>query len=378
MLPIGEESFSGIRGIVATEGSGLWFGEARGIVHIAADDIRRIKTDSSHRVAYELFDVQDGLATEVQITSSNPTSIEGADGRIWFGTGNSIVWIDPKRITRNNIAPGVSVKSMYANGRTYSPRSEVILPARTTNARIAFTALSLSIPQRVRFRYRLDGVDKDWQESGTSPSGVNIIPLDSSAARSELIGSNRGLRKVWDSLHLVARTDSTVLIQGETGTGKELVAKAIHEESLRQCGPYVKLNCGAVPGGLLESELFGHERGAFTGALTQTTGRFQYAHKGTLFLDEIGDLPPNCNPSSCGFSKKRNLRGSAPTARSGLTFGLWQRPIKISINWCESGGSARICFTGLMCFRSRFHRCESVVKTFPFWCSILFASLRLV
>jgi formate hydrogenlyase transcriptional activator len=127
-------------------------------------------------------------------------------------------------------------------------------------------------------------------------NATSIIPLESSPARSGLIGSDQGLRKVWDSLHMVARTDSTVLIQGETGTGKELVAKAIHVESLRQCGPYVKLNCGAVPGGLLESELFGHERGAFTGALTQTTGRFEHAHRGTLFLDEIGDLPLELQP----------------------------------------------------------------------------------
>ncbi len=127
-------------------------------------------------------------------------------------------------------------------------------------------------------------------------NAISIIPLDSSAARSELIGSNRGLRKVWDSLHLVARTDSAVLIHGETGTGKELVAKAIHEESLRKCGPYVKLNCSAMASGLLENELFGHERGAFTGAVTQTNGRFQHAHRGTLFLDEIGDLPLELQP----------------------------------------------------------------------------------
>ncbi len=127
-------------------------------------------------------------------------------------------------------------------------------------------------------------------------NAISIIPLDPSASRNELIGSSRGLRKVWESLHMVARTDSAVLIHGETGTGKELVAKAIHEESFRNGGPYVKLNCAAIPGSLLESELFGHERGAFTGAFTQTTGRFQYAHRGTLFLDEVGDLPLELQP----------------------------------------------------------------------------------
>jgi formate hydrogenlyase transcriptional activator len=127
-------------------------------------------------------------------------------------------------------------------------------------------------------------------------SAINIIPFDSSASRGELIGSDRGLRRVWASLQLVARTDSAVLIHGETGTGKELIAKAIHEESFRKSGPYIKLNCAATPSGLLESELFGHERGAFTGAWTQTTGRFQHAHTGTLFLDEIGDLPLELQP----------------------------------------------------------------------------------
>src|ERR1700733_7234737 len=116
------------------------------------------------------------------------------------------------------------------------------------------------------------------------------------APRSELIGSSRAIRNVLTSVKMVARTDSAVLIQGETGTGKELVAKAIHEESFRKFGPYVKLNCAALPAGLIESELFGHERGAFTGALTETVGRFQCAHTGTLFLDEIGDLPFELQP----------------------------------------------------------------------------------
>jgi formate hydrogenlyase transcriptional activator len=118
----------------------------------------------------------------------------------------------------------------------------------------------------------------------------------SAIAENELIGSRTGLRDVWNSVQMVARTDAGVLIQGETGTGKELIARAIHEESQRRSGPFVTLNCAAMPGGLLESELFGHERGAFTGALMQTTGRFQLADRGTLFLDEIGDLPIELQP----------------------------------------------------------------------------------
>ena len=115
-------------------------------------------------------------------------------------------------------------------------------------------------------------------------------------AENAIIGTNRGLRDVWEAIRLVAPVDASVLIQGETGTGKELVARAIHERSRRSQAPYVTVNCAAIPAGLLESDLFGHERGAFTGALAQTTGRFQLANRGTLFLDEVGDLPLELQP----------------------------------------------------------------------------------
>jgi formate hydrogenlyase transcriptional activator len=105
-----------------------------------------------------------------------------------------------------------------------------------------------------------------------------------------IIGNSQAIRTVLEQISVVAPTDSTVLIQGETGTGKELFARAIHDLSRRRNAPLVTLNCAAIPAGLLESELFGHERGAFTGAVTQRIGRFEMANGGTLFLDEIGDM----------------------------------------------------------------------------------------
>jgi formate hydrogenlyase transcriptional activator len=118
--------------------------------------------------------------------------------------------------------------------------------------------------------------------------------VDALESRNEfegIVGSSESLRGVLDQVRVVAPTDSTVLIEGETGSGKELIAHAIHTRSRRKDRPFVKLNCAAIPLGLLESELFGHERGAFTGAVTQKIGRFEAANGGTLFLDEIGDIP---------------------------------------------------------------------------------------
>ena len=112
----------------------------------------------------------------------------------------------------------------------------------------------------------------------------------------EIIGNAAGLKRVLKQVETVAPTDATVLILGETGTGKELIARAIHKLSLNRDHAFVKLNCSAIPAGLLESELFGHEKGAFTGAITQKIGRLELAHQGTLFLDEIGDLPLELQP----------------------------------------------------------------------------------
>jgi formate hydrogenlyase transcriptional activator len=112
----------------------------------------------------------------------------------------------------------------------------------------------------------------------------------------EIVGHSPAFQYVLNQVRIVAKSDSMTLIQGETGTGKEVVARAIHNQSWRSRGPLIKLNCAAIPGPLLESELFGHEKGAFTGAFVQTKGRFQQADQGTLFLDEIGDLPLELQP----------------------------------------------------------------------------------
>ena len=121
-----------------------------------------------------------------------------------------------------------------------------------------------------------------------------------SRGRTRLRGDGRAparpLKRVLGQVEVVAPTDATVLILGETGTGKELIARAIHRLSPRRNLPFITLNCAAIPTGLLESELFGYERGAFTGALSQKIGRFEMAHRGTLFLDEVGDIPLDLQP----------------------------------------------------------------------------------
>src|SRR5438093_3880336 len=133
----------------------------------------------------------------------------------------------------------------------------------------------------------------------------------------EIVGESPALRRVLKEVETVASTDSTVLIRGETGTGKELIARALHQLSPRRDRTFVKLNCAAIPTGLLESELFGHEKGAFTGAITQKVGRFELAHQGTLFLDEVGDIPPELPPKLLRVLQQQEFErlGSTRTVR---------------------------------------------------------------
>jgi formate hydrogenlyase transcriptional activator len=147
---------------------------------------------------------------------------------------------------------------------------------------------------------------------------MRVVDQDRAERRFEqIIGGSPALEAVLQQVECVSPTDSTVLIQGETGTGKELIARAVHNLS-RRCGrPFIKLNCAAIPFELLESELFGHTRGAFTGAIAQRIGRFEMADKGTLFLDEVGDMPPALQPKLLRVLQEREIErlGSAQTYR---------------------------------------------------------------
>jgi len=137
-----------------------------------------------------------------------------------------------------------------------------------------------------------------------------------------IVGQSRALREVLQLAEMVATTDSTVLLLGETGTGKELIARAVHDRSRRRNRALVKLNCAAIPSGLLESELFGHERGAFTGAIAQKIGRLEAADQGTLFLDEIGDIPLELQPKLLRAVQEREFErlGSTHTKKVDVRF----------------------------------------------------------
>jgi formate hydrogenlyase transcriptional activator len=134
----------------------------------------------------------------------------------------------------------------------------------------------------------------------------------------DIIGNSPAIRAVLGQVETVAPSDSTVLLLGETGTGKELMARAIHERSSRRSHAFVKLNCAAIPTGLLESEMFGHEKGAFTGAVAQRIGRFELAHGGTMFLDEIGEIPLELQPKLLRVLQEREFErlGSSRTLRT--------------------------------------------------------------
>ena len=167
----------------------------------------------------------------------------------------------------------------------------------------------------------VDLYDEDSGFARHSSRSVGLDLWDDSSCKDEqfegIVGQSSALRRVLEMVRTVATGDSTVLLLGETGTGKELIARAIHNCSRRKERAFVKLNCAAIPSGLLESELFGHERGAFTGAITQKIGRVEVADQGSLFLDEIGDIPLELQPKLLRVLQEREFErlGSTRTKK---------------------------------------------------------------
>jgi DNA-binding NtrC family response regulator/ligand-binding sensor domain-containing protein len=263
-------------------------------------------------------------------------------GRIWFGTEGGLVQYTPQRVR-----PTVSLSRVVAD-RTYEGHEVIEIP--TTAGRISFCFQGKSTVDRASrliYRYRLKGHEAQWRQ--TSERQVDypqlrpgeycfqVQAVDTDLNYSEttsislkvtedlriaglaevlrvgstgqaLVGRSQALRQVQANLAQVAQTEMTVLILGETGTGKGLAAGAVHAQSLRRGGPFIQVNCGAIPQELVESELFGHEKGAFTGAVSRKLGKFELAEGGTLFLDEIGDLPLDSQRALLQFLQEKTFQ----------------------------------------------------------------------
>ncbi len=185
----------------------------------------------------------------------------------------------------------------------------------------------------------------------------------------EIIGRSTALKAVLDKVGRVAPTDATVLIDGETGTGKELFARAIHSNSRRRDKPLIKVNCAALPAGLVESELFGHEKGAFTGAIARRIGRFELADRGTIFLDEIGELPIETQVKLLRVLQEREFDRVGGGTRSRSMSASSRPPIATSRRPSATSCSARTCTIASASSRSRFHRCVNGWRTSRCWCS---------
>ena len=167
--PSDGSAFGNVSGIVADPEDGLWFSDNRGIIHIREAQLGQLRFG---KVDFESFGLLDGLAAELRGPLASPSAVQTTDGRIWFATTTGVAWINPKLVVRNTVPPPVLIESVIANGTKYNNSTFLRLPPRTANLQIAYTATSLTSPERVRFRYKLEGQDKDWQEPGTRREAV--------------------------------------------------------------------------------------------------------------------------------------------------------------------------------------------------------------
>jgi DNA-binding NtrC family response regulator/ligand-binding sensor domain-containing protein len=252
--------------------------------------------------------------------------LQDREGRIWIATEGGVT-----RYIPGTAPPAIHLRGVVAD-RRYEPEESIAISASQKLIAFEFQGASFTTPpRRLAYVYRLAGREEAWHTTyqrrveysglpvGTYTFQVRAVDRDLNYSaplevplivepdpqqgriegleaqlgqgEAQFIGNSRALRSAIEQLRAVAQTEMSVLVLGETGTGKGLAARAIHQLSRRQGGPFIQVNCGAIPEGLVESELFGHEKGAFTGAVARRVGRFELANRGTLFLDEVGDLP---------------------------------------------------------------------------------------
>jgi DNA-binding NtrC family response regulator len=243
-----------------------------------------------------IVDDEPNMVRSLQITLEEEgryevlTSTSGADAAARIGPGVDLVVTD---LTM----PGVDGLEVLRITKERAPDAQVIVMTAYSTVPSAIAAI-----KNGAYEYLLKPFDPmNFLVVVDNALKVNALVrenralqerLDRQGRRGELIGTSEAMERVYFLVSRAAETDATVLVTGESGTGKELVARAIHHEGTRQKGPFVAINCTALPESLLESELFGHERGAFTGAIKTKVGKFQQAHGGTVFLDEVGDMSP--------------------------------------------------------------------------------------
>ena len=284
-------------------------GELTGFSNVTRDFTNRKRAEETVRRSEAQFRALFEFSPDAIIASDREGRITEVNARVesMFGyqrselLGQSIDSLVPERFRRTHpsrrdkYASAASVRPMGAGLELYGRRknasefpADIMLgPVETEDGRIVLSVIrDLTEKREAEEALRRSELQKHYLEE----------ELKTEARFEEIIGESVGLKRVLKLVETVSATDVTVLIQGETGTGKEVIARAIHELSPRHEHVMVKLNCAAIPAGLLESELFGHERGAFTGATERKIGRLELAHEGTLFLDEIGDLPLELQP----------------------------------------------------------------------------------
>jgi chemotaxis protein methyltransferase CheR len=246
-----------------------------------------LRVQAANRSFYEAFQVSPGVT----------------EGRFLFQLGNGEWDIPPLRALLEDIVPNDSVFENFEVTKDFPSlgRRAMLLNARKLRRDENPTGLILLAIEDITNRRLSEEEVLRFNNEDSQPQRDRLANINDQIVKvkpnfEELIGSSQPMEQVMRQVEVVAPTDATVLILGETGTGKELIARAIHKISPRRNRPFISLNCAAIPTGLLESELFGYEKGAFTGALFQKLGRFELANGGTLFLDEVGDIPLDLQP----------------------------------------------------------------------------------